>query len=419
MGCKISKKKVQQVSFVRKVSGKHTDDVVERKRKNTLTSSTTSKYSTENSSENSKKSNSSLTSTLNKKNSSVCLYNASTADSNKKDQDRFITVPNILENVFFTAVFDGHGQNGAIFAERAGMECVRLIQKKMKWLQDFSDSSEQLSVQSIHNLTVRATTAFTAVFADVQKNFTTEYNKEVKIPLERERTKLEKLEGIDLPVSLPMLGGTTATIVLVVGSLLLTCWVGDSRAVLCRVVEESNENNERSSEGNKIGQNTVTAIDLTIDHNVESNEKEKYRAIAAGGAIAGRHVAVDGADGMLQTLRSLGDVPHHTNDIVSSVPEINITQLNPNENPFVVLASDGIWHHRTSNEVVQNIFNELNKIVYNGKMLDIDDLSHVCRSYEYDLNDWVKANSKYTDDIVMSIFTINGFDWRKSSRLIE
>ena len=394
MGCSASKTSVVQptVEIVRTKSGSLGTNKIERKKSEVAADNAGTSET--------------LYTTSKRRNGSICLYNAATADSNTKDQDRFITIPELFPNVFFTGVFDGHGQNGAVFAERAGTECARLLRQKMAWLQEVPHLPEQHTAQTIDALKTRATVDLTTIFADVQQTFTLEYKKEIQIPLEKEHAKLEKSEGIALPMALPMVGGTTATLVLVVGAFVITSWVGDSRAVLCRVIESTND------EGG--GNTVVTAVDLTIDHNVESNVEEKNRAIAAGGAIAGRHVAVDGADGMLQVLRSLGDVPHHANNIVSCVPEVHLTQLVPEENPFIVAASDGIWHHRTSLEVVENIFNALNKkVVESGELLDSDDLVRICQGYEYDLNGWVKANAKNKDDIVMSTFTVNGFDWRK------
>ena len=327
---------------------------------------------------------------------SVHLYNGTTAGS-KKDQDRFITIPDLFPDVFFTGVFDGHAQNGAVFAERAGTEFARLLREKMGWLQDMSHSAEPVNVEEF---TTRATADLTAVFADIQQMFATEYEKEVQIPLEKEHKKFEKSEGIALPLSLPMIGGTTATIVLVVGPFMVVSWVGDSRAVMCQV----------NSDG------AICAVDLTVDHNVESNATERSRAIAAGGAVAGRHIAVDGAEGMLQTLRSLGDVPHHKNDIVTAVPEVNVFRLDPEQHPFVVLASDGIWHHRTSLEVVGNIFKELNEV---AEEMSSDDLVRVCQKSTFELNGWVKEHAAQSDDIVMSTFTVLGYDWKKKNGTVK
>jgi serine/threonine protein phosphatase PrpC len=159
----------------------------------------------------------------------------------------------------------------------------------------------------------------------------------------------------------------------------------------------------------------VTGVDLTEDHNVESNEKERTRAVASGGAVAGRHIAVDGAEGMLQTLRSLGDVPHHSNDVVSAVPEVNVLELSPSFHPFVVLASDGIWHHRSSSQVCKEMFEKLKHSLEENetKELTCYDLLKVCQIYESDLKGWVKSTDAPGDDIVMSAFTVSGFDWKK------
>ena len=329
----------------------------------------------------------------------VDLYTGVTASA-KKDQDRFITIPELFPNVFFTAVFDGHGQNGAVFAERAAKACARLVQSKMAWLDKIPTSTTPMTAL---DLQTKATSDFTTIFGEIQHEFKTEYEKEVKGPLEKARKAMEKSEGMSLPMSLPMIGGTTATVVLVVDRFLLVAWVGDSRAVMCHVEGGSPPN--------------ITAVDLTEDHNVESNEKERARAVASGGALAGRHIAVDGAEGMLQTLRTLGDVPHHSNDIVSAVPEVRVLELSPIFNPFVVLASDGIWHHRSSTRVCEEMFEKLMSSLeeeeHETKELTCHDLLKVCQIYESDLKGWVKSTDAPGDDIVMSAFTVSGFNWKK------
>ena len=340
------------------------------------------------------------TSTLNvKKARSKCNLYSSIIAASIKDQDRFITVPELLPNIFFTGVFDGHGQNGAMFAERAATSFAQLLRNKMTWMKEFNATNDITIDETLKN---KATKEFTAVFEEIQREFTSEYEKEVQKPLEKARKAMEKSEGIKLPMSLPMLGGTTATIIMVAGDLLFVAWVGDSRAVMCHVLTDSVTN-----------VNSIQSIDLTVDHNIESNEKERERAIKCGGAIAGRHIAVDDAEGMLQVTRSLGDVPHHSNNIVSCIPEVNIFKLATLEHPFVVLASDGIWHHRSSNEVCQQMYEKMHGMVVESGGIDLtgDQLLEACQDYEQTLIDWVATNSAHVDDVVMSTFTVDGFNW--------
>ena len=338
------------------------------------------------------------------------LFSGSIAAS-VKDQDRFITVPELLPNVFFTGVFDGHGQSGALFAERAAKLFARLLHSKISWMQDIAQSKETKNTEDLEKLRVKALKDLSSVFSDIQKIFTAEYERDVKAPLEKARKAMEKSEGISLPLSLPMIGGTTATIILVAGDLLFVAWVGDSRAVVGCVVESETGSMD----------DVIESVNLTVDHNVEANESERNRAIGAGGAVAGRYIAVDGAEGMLQVTRSLGDVPHHTNNIVSSVPEVRVLKLSPSKNPFVVLASDGIWHHRSSTQVIKELYTNLTEVVRKNEsersnetagMTD-EQLLGTCQDYELKLIEWVKQNSAQNDDIVMSVFTVRGYPWSK------
>ena len=149
MGCSASKTSVVQptVEIVRTKSGSLGTNKIERK-------------NSEVAADNAGTSETSYT-TSKRRNGSICLYNAATADSNTKDQDRFITLPELFPNVFFTGVFDGHGQNGAVFAERAGTECARLLRQKMAWLQEVPHRPEQHTAQTIDALKTRATVDLT------------------------------------------------------------------------------------------------------------------------------------------------------------------------------------------------------------------------------------------------------------------
>ncbi|KAH8059911.1 hypothetical protein JL720_13721 [Aureococcus anophagefferens] len=96
----------------------------------------------------------------------------------------------------------------------------------------------------------------------------------------------EAAHGFAPPKLLPPEGGSTATVLRVEGSTLTAAWVGDSRAALAR--------RDGGAEA------------LTSDHNAENSESERDRVEAAGGTIAA-HAGADGAEGLLQVTRSLGD----------------------------------------------------------------------------------------------------------------
>ncbi|EGB12115.1 hypothetical protein AURANDRAFT_8234, partial [Aureococcus anophagefferens] len=118
-------------------------------------------------------------------------------------------------------------------------------------------------------------------------------------------------------------GGSTATVLRVEGSTLTVAWVGDSRAALAR--------RDGGAEA------------LTSDHNAENSESERDRVEAAGGTIAGAYVGVDGAEGLLQVTRSLGDRAHHVGGCLLATPDVRTVDLG-DDAAFLVVASDGLWH---------------------------------------------------------------------------
>jgi len=156
--------------------------------------------------------------------------------------------------------------------------------------------------------------------------------------------------------------GATALICIIqpVDLTLTVAWLGDSRAVLCRTCEGSDE---------------VSAIPLTVDHKA-SREDEKERIRAAGGSVD-RKGRVDGA---LAVSRAFGDIMHKgpevkalldmteetyvdvlSNGIVIAKPDTISRKLEPTMDEFIILASDGIWDVVTNQKAVNLIRRELNE----------------------------------------------------------
>lgn len=107
---------------------------------------------------------------------------------------------------------------------------------------------------------------------------------------------------------------------------------GDSRCVLCRNGE---------------------AFPLSNDHK-PVNTWEQLRIERAGSYVFNRRV-----NGILALSRGIGDFTFKANTVipweqqaVTSVPEIQSTSLQPENDSFVVLACDGIWDVMTNEEVV-------------------------------------------------------------------
>nr|CAH04419.1 protein phosphatase 2C [Euplotes vannus] len=134
--------------------------------------------------------------------------------------------------------------------------------------------------------------------------------------------------------------GCTANVVLIKGSAIYCANAGDSRCVLSR-------------EGK--------AVNLSGDHKPE-NEIERERIRKAGSEI------VDGrVDGNLNLSRSLGDLKHKQKpglkpeeQPITCVPDITVDKIKPGDD-FIVMACDGIWEVKSSQDVVDFISERLKK----------------------------------------------------------
>ncbi len=119
--------------------------------------------------------------------------------------------------------------------------------------------------------------------------------------------------------------GSTVVVVLILGSKLFCANTGDSRAVLCK-------------EGK--------AIDLSVDHKA-SNPSEMKRIVEAGGDVKyGR------AMGAIAISRTMGDFRFKDKPILICDPEVRVWDINPNEDEFVLMGSDGLFDKFSSQEAV-------------------------------------------------------------------
>jgi serine/threonine protein phosphatase PrpC len=163
----------------------------------------------------------------------------------KKKQDRHLILPELNEGVFYLGVFDGHAEEGAVIAERA----TRAIPEKLAAA--FKDSLKP-GGHSLAEFGAIVSPIFVEAYLEFQATLAEEYDIEVTRPVEEMRLQMEKEHGVEIPRSLPMKGGTTATTAIIAADMLAVAWVGDSRAVLCCLSDAG----------------TVSAYDLTTDHNV-------------------------------------------------------------------------------------------------------------------------------------------------------
>lgn len=260
-----------------------------------------------------------------------CDFAAATLPQ-KKDQDRFGL--KFAANGLSVGIFDGHSLSHQIRAGREIAEdaCEHMIDNV------WARSKPLLAQMEGDAASPEVTKEMEAVFTGYQGRRMARYKKDVLDVLLAEKARLEKEAGLDegeeLPFEAPQDGGTTATVLVVHEGGVLATWVGDSRAVL-GVQEDGGE---------------LRAEALTVDHSAE-DAAELARLTEAGGSTAAKGddagklskmVCVPGAEGTLAVTRSLGDSPHHKNNIVTHVPSVAHRPLTPSVK-FVVVCSDGVW----------------------------------------------------------------------------
>ncbi len=91
----------------------------------------------------------------------------------RKQQDRFLILPNLVEGVFYCGVFDGHAEEGHIVAERAARTIALDLMKNLAWL---ADQSEKLELPQFEQ---RVASAFTQTFVNFHAVLAAEYENEV------------------------------------------------------------------------------------------------------------------------------------------------------------------------------------------------------------------------------------------------
>jgi serine/threonine protein phosphatase PrpC len=155
-----------------------------------------------------------------------------------------------------------------------------------------------------------------------------------QFPLDPGRALVEALDNLDTMARQSMpecTAGTTACVVYVTPTSLVTSNVGDSRAILLR--------------------SGAQTLDLSRDHK-PSDKSEEDRILRSGGFVT-RPEQGDGVHrvmGRLSLSRALGD--WDMRPWVSSMPDITIHNRSP-QDEYIVLATDGVWDVLSSGEVDQ------------------------------------------------------------------
>lgn len=128
--------------------------------------------------------------------------------------------------------------------------------------------------------------------------------------------------------------GTTAVTLLLLDEYMVISNVGDSEAVVCR---------------------DGKAVQLSTLH-TPTNEKEKQRVAAAGGAIV--HYGTWRVNGVLAVTRSIGD--RTLKEQVTAHPDTAIEKIT-DKDEFIILATDGVWEAVSHQEAVDLVRQEREK----------------------------------------------------------
>lgn len=222
----------------------------------------------------------------------------------KKNQDALIMTNHEETNTLVLCVLDGHGEHGDSVSAHFANNLAKRMFAHPKWVSDIKAASRDaiLSCEDEVLSMIRVDTEFS---------------------------------------------GTTLSMALVRDKILYGVNIGDSRVVVAKGCAED--------------KSKIVAEEFTHDHKPDDPE-EKKRIIKAGGRVFA--VAYDdGIDGPprvwlghmdvpgLAMSRSLGDTVAHTAGVISE-PEFTERKLNPDEDKFILVATDGLWEFMTNEECV-------------------------------------------------------------------
>lgn len=262
----------------------------------------------------------------------------------KINQDRGVCVYPFAgdERMALFAVFDGHGEFGDKVSEFAMFETPKLLEQHPRLLKEGDGDVER---------------AFKETFLEVDD-------------------RLGRSPAVEAFYS-----GTTAVVALVHGNRLWVANAGDSRCTLATVRDGK-----------------LVAEDLSIDQNPDS-PAEMERILGAGGFVSpppepGLSARVwldaDFTQVGLAMARSIGD--HAVKGVgVIAEPEVLTHEVNPEEDRFLLLASDGVWEFISSQEAVQVVHDNLHRGVAQACQALIENAAARWRDVEGDYRDDITA----------------------------
>lgn len=156
-----------------------------------------------------------------------------------------------------------------------------------------------------------------------------------------DEVKVQILKKINFPGQAETVAGCTATVLLVTPTELICANAGDSRTVLS---------------------SKKTAIEMSHDHKPD-HAKEKERIEKAGGYVDNGRV-----NGNLAVSRAIGDLFFKRTEnvsqpemAVSAMPDFEVRKRDKQSDEFIVLACDGIWDCKSSQEFVDIVHNVIYK----------------------------------------------------------
>ena len=182
--------------------------------------------------------------------------------------------------------------------------------------------------------------------------------------------------------------GSTCILIFQLGSYIISCNIGDSRALLIK--------------------DNKDIIELSKDHKPD-NEEEKKRIIDMGGIVSqcndlyddGKiggpfRVWMKGCDypGLAMS-RSIGDKIAHSIGVINE-PEIKEFNIK-DDDKFIIMGSDGVWQFLNNNDIINILFNK----DINWK--DDSMRENICKNIINKAKNNFFENDEYIDDITVSL----------------
>jgi integrin-linked kinase-associated serine/threonine phosphatase 2C len=245
-----------------------------------------------------------------------CINGKKKKDTAGQDTNDIIT-KELGDQIKYFAVYDGHGDKGKEASNFFRFEARKNMINDKRKIQRFI-SKPQLD------------SYFKNLYKSIQKKF------------EKKTSEFE-------------LSGTCSIAILILDYRLFAINVGDSRAVIGARKDKK-----------------ISALEVSIDHKPIRDDENK-RIIEKGGEVTEKGGVYrifrknDEIPG-LAVSRTIGDIVAHECG-VSYEPEIIEKEIDPEQDQFIVIASDGVWDAMSSIEVVGFIFDKMDKMKNNKHMI--------------------------------------------------